>query len=94
MLAFLMLVQSVVGLPDDAPAVAPVAKCTGDADEIVICAEDPNAYRVWLDAPETAGPPLARTRVSRNKTMTLRAEKAPLDTAPVRRVMVDLTIDF
>jgi hypothetical protein len=93
MLTVLLLAQ-VAGPPGDEPVLTATAECTRDAEEIVVCAGDPDAYRLKLEERQAAGLPAARFRVSPNKTLTLRGETAPLATAPVPRAMIDLTIAF
>ena len=94
MLTMLLLAQ-VAGPPGDEPVLTAQAECVRDAEEIVVCAGDPGAYRIKRgERQATAALPMARTRIAPNKTLTLRGETAPLATAPVPRAMIDLTIAF
>ena len=93
MLAVLLLAQ-VAGPPGDEPQLTAPVECVRDAEEITVCAGDPDAYRIKQEERQAAGMPVARFRVSPNKTLTLRGETAPLATAPVPRAMIDLTIAF
>lgn len=98
MLAMLMLLQSFTGPPADEPLAAPAAeRCVpGPADEILVCATDQSAYRLNA-APEPArrdGPPRAEAQLAPGTKLRARAEKAPLETAPVTRLMVDVRVAF
>ena len=101
MFALLLLAaQSVTGpVSDDDPALARVTQpgCRrGNGDEIVVCAQDQEAFRLRpLPPPHKAqrlGP--AQARLAPNKTLSVQARPSsnPMITAP--RAMVTVTVDF